>query len=100
MAPGTPVGFGEILRNRIEAFATPGLAAQDAREAEPETGPGAMQPDRFGGIVRAGRQIAAAPAEHRRYRQLIEPDQPQEGPRHRPPRLSLFPLMMTFAHLD
>ena len=100
MTPGTPIGFGEFLWNRIETFATPGLAAQDAREAEPETSPGAMKPDRFGGIVRAGRQISAAPAEHRRHRHLIEPDQTEEGEYRRPPRLSLFPIMMTFAHLD
>lgn len=62
-------------RDGIEARPSPGVAARQAKQNQPAAGTHAMIAQRGGGIVRAGRQKAAAWSEKRRDRKLIEADQ-------------------------
>ena len=63
----------------IDARRAPRLAAREARERHPPAGPQAVAIERFVGVFRAGRQMAAMKADERRERVAIGFDQAAAG---------------------
>src|SRR3546814_7864386 len=80
MAVGAGVSAVPVTacRNRIVAGAAPGIAPCDPSHGEPAAAKQAVPVDRFPGIGRAARRVAAVDAEHRR-----EPPLPEENQRLR-----------------
>src|ERR1700683_90842 len=85
---GAPVVRSHIVINRrhgIVAAAAPGMAGEEPPRRKPTAARRAMLAHRLGGIVRAGRQIAASGADERRHEKLIEADRAAQEEAHSAP---------------
>src|SRR5262245_23978009 len=75
VAPGRQrVAVLADVRRRIEAVRAPWVAAADAGDRQPATTPGAVDLDSLQRVFRAGRQMAALPAEPRLERPPVGDD--------------------------
>ena len=64
----------------------PRMAPPDSPYGEPAALDEAVNPDRIGGVGRAGRLVPAVPRQQRGYESPVQPDHKQRGPGRRPPR--------------
>ncbi len=67
--------FGKFARHEIQTRRAERTAAHQTRECHPSSRPQTETPDRLVAILRACRQMPAAPAEHRRECVAIDADQ-------------------------